>query len=145
MSESIDELLRDYPVTLELPVQWGDMDAFAHVNNLVYLRWFESGRVAYLEKLDAMGANASGSVGPILGQMDCRYRIPLEYPDRITVGVRVSEIGEDRFTMHHRVVSHHHRKVAAEGSALVVCVDYQRGGKVPVPPSWREAITRLEN
>lgn len=143
MSESIQELLRDYPVTLELPVQWGDMDAFAHVNNLVYLRWFESGRVAYLEKLDAMGANA-GDVGPILGQMDCRYRIPLEYPDRITVGVRVSEVGEDRFTMHHRVVSHQHGKVAAEGGGVIVCVDYRRGGKVPVPDAWREAIARLQ-
>ncbi|WP_207063577.1 thioesterase family protein [Motiliproteus sp. SC1-56] len=143
MSESIDELLRDYPVTLELPVQWGDMDSFAHVNNLVYLRWFESGRVAYMEKMGAMGAEA-GDIGPILGHMDCRYRIPLEYPDRITVGVRVTEIGEDRFTLHHRVVSHQHRKVAAEGGGVIVCVDYKRGGKAPLPDAWREAITRLE-
>ncbi len=36
--------LGKWPVTVELPVQWGDMDAFGHVNNAVYLRWFESRR-----------------------------------------------------------------------------------------------------
>ena len=36
-----------WPVTIELPVQWGDMDSFGHVNNVVYLRWFESARIAY--------------------------------------------------------------------------------------------------
>ena len=41
-----------WPVRRELPVQWGDMDAFAHVNNTVYLRWFETVRIAYFEELD---------------------------------------------------------------------------------------------
>ena len=35
-------LLADFPVLIAWPVQWGDMDAFQHVNNTVYFRWFES-------------------------------------------------------------------------------------------------------
>jgi acyl-CoA thioester hydrolase len=143
MSSAVEQLLKEYPVKLELPVLWGDMDAFGHVNNLVYLRWFESGRVAYLEAIEGMGPQA-GDIGPILGHVDCRYKIPLEYPDTITVGVKITDLGEDRFTMHHRVVSHQHGKVAAEGSGVIVAVDYQRGGKAPLPEGWRQAIARLE-
>ncbi len=142
--DAVKSLLEGYPVTLDIPVLWGNMDAFQHVNNLVYLRWFESGRIAYLEAVDGMDQAKFDGVGPILGQTDCRYRIPLEYPDTITVGVRVTEMGEDRFNMQHVVVSHRHGKVAAEGNGLIVCVNYQRGGKAPVPAELRAAIERLE-
>ena len=41
--------LADFPVVIALPVQWGDQDAFGHVNNTIPIRWFESSRIAYLE------------------------------------------------------------------------------------------------
>ncbi|MEH6473290.1 MAG: thioesterase family protein [Halopseudomonas sp.] len=144
MSDPIKELLHEYPITLQLPVQWGDMDSFGHVNNLIYLRWFESGRIAYFEAFDGMDREKSGGIGPILGHVDCRYKIPVEYPDTITVGVRISDIGEDRITMHQRVVSHLHGKVAAEGSGVMVCLDYAKGIKAAVPESWLKAIARIE-
>ncbi len=147
MPEIVDELLREYPIHLELPVLWGNMDAFGHVNNLIYMRWFESVRIVYLEAVGSMGPESEAAypgIGPILGNIDCRFKIPLEYPDTITVGARVTEIGEDRFNMEHKVVSHKHGKVAAEGHGLIVCVDYKRGGKVAIPQAWREAIARLE-
>jgi hypothetical protein len=40
-----------FPVVISCPVQWGDQDAFGHVNNTAYFRWFESGRIAYFERL----------------------------------------------------------------------------------------------
>ncbi len=144
MANPIEELLKDYPVTMDIPVLWGDMDAFGHVNNLVYLKWFESARVAYFDLFKGMSVDTSTSIGPILGHTDCRYKIPLEHPDTITVGARVTEIAEDRFSIHHRVVSHQHQKVAAEGSGLIVCVDYKTGKKTSIPPSWLEIIANQE-
>ena len=38
--------LAGYPVRIEVPVAWGEMDAFGHVNNVVYFRYFESARIA---------------------------------------------------------------------------------------------------
>ena len=33
--------LKGYPLVLQQPVIWGDMDAFGHVNNTVYIGWLE--------------------------------------------------------------------------------------------------------
>ena len=44
--------LESFQVQVEIPVQWGDMDAAGHVNNVTYLRWCESARIAYFEKVD---------------------------------------------------------------------------------------------
>ena len=43
-------LLRGFPGIIELPVSWGEMDAFGHLNNVVYFRYFESARIAALER-----------------------------------------------------------------------------------------------
>ena len=48
----MQDLIRAYPVTIEFPIAWGDMDAFQHVNNVMYLRYFESARIAYFGKID---------------------------------------------------------------------------------------------
>ena len=31
--------LADFPVSIRLPIQWGDQDAFGHVNNTTAIRW----------------------------------------------------------------------------------------------------------
>ena len=96
------ELLLDYPVTIEIPVVWGEMDAFQHVNNIVYFRYFESARISYFEKLDYMKFLEEIGVGPILASTQCNFKIPLTYPDRVTVGAKVETIEDERFTMKHR-------------------------------------------
>ena len=92
------DLLAGYPVILEIPVAWGEMDAFQHVNNIVYLRYSESARIAYLERVGLSDTLQTTGIGPILALIQCRYKFPLTYPDTVRVGVRASEIGVDRFT-----------------------------------------------
>ena len=43
-----------YPVSIVIPVAWGDMDAFQHVNNVTYGRWLESARIAYFRRIGFM-------------------------------------------------------------------------------------------
>jgi len=34
-----------YPVVTEVVVRWGDMDLLGHVNNIMYLQYFETARI----------------------------------------------------------------------------------------------------
>ena len=45
------DLLAGYPSIVRMPIHWGDQDAFGHVNNTIFLRWFEDGRIAYLTRI----------------------------------------------------------------------------------------------
>lgn len=47
----MNPLNEQYPIVLSQDLIWGDMDAFEHVNNTVYFRYFEDARLAYFEKL----------------------------------------------------------------------------------------------
>jgi len=140
----MDQLLSDYPVVIQLPVAWGEMDAFNHVNNIVYFRYFESARIAYFEKLDLMAFMEQTGIGPILASTHCRYKIPLTYPDTIAVGAKVSKLEADRFTMKFAVASQRHQKIAAEGDGVIVSYDYRANKKVPMPAELIRRITELE-
>jgi acyl-CoA thioester hydrolase len=138
-----DDLLDGFPIRVEIPVAWGDMDAFGHVNNTVYFRWFETARIAFLEAIGFTAGGESGEVGPILGSTQCRFRRPVAFPDTVTVGVRATAVDKDRFTHTYRVVSRGAREVVAEGSAVVVSYDYGLKTKTPIPSLVRGAIDRL--
>jgi len=140
----MNDLLAHCPVVIEIPVAWGEMDAFQHVNNIIYLRYFESARIAYFERLKLMEFMNETGVGPILGSVQCKFKIPLTYPDTVSVGTRIAKIEQDRFVMEYFVVSHKHQKMAAEGEGIVVSFNYRENKKAALPEEVKQRIAALE-
>ena len=136
-------LLAGFSVIIEFPIAWGDMDAFQHVNNVMYFRYFESARIAYFREIEVLKYMEGEGIGPILASTQCRFRIPLTYPDTVSVGARTAELKADRFLMEYRVVSHQHQKIAAEGDGLLVYYDYRKQQKTDIPDEIRQKITAL--
>src|SRR5688500_10766445 len=110
----MEEKLNHCPILIEFPVAWGEMDALQHVNNIVYFRYFESARIAYFEKLEFWDYMKQTGIGPILKSTNCNFKIPLNYPDTVSIGSRIKNVEEDRCTMEYFVYSHKHKKIAAE-------------------------------
>lgn len=135
--------LSGFPCILEIPVQWGELDAYGHVNNTVFFRYFESARIAFLERIGMLRTMTEDGIGAILHSTSCRFRRPLFHPDTVLVGGKATDVGEDRFTMAYRVVSLAHDAVAADGAGIIVCFDYETRAKVPLPASVRERIRQL--
>jgi len=138
------ELLSGFPVIIELPVVWGEMDAYRHVNNVVYFRYFESARLEYINRLDWFAFEKETGVGPILQHTQARYRRPLTYPDTISVGARLAGMEHDRFTLQHLVVSHRQGVVTTEGTGTIVTYHYGQETKVAVPAELKRRIAALE-
>ena len=137
-------LLAGYPVVKAITLLWGDEDAFAHINNLTYLRWCETARVDYLYRVNLFPKLPPEGEGPILASVKCDYKLPLTYPDTVEVGARVTKIGRTSFRMEHLIVSRKLGLVAAEADSVLVILDYSRNVPVPVSAEARQAIAELE-
>lgn len=142
--QPIQHLLQDYPIVVEFPVAWGEMDSFQHVNNVVYFRYFENARIVYSEKFGLHKHKEQTGIGPILGSTSCKFKHPLTYPDTVSVGAKIVTIADDRFTMAYVVVSHRQGKIAAEGEAVIVMYDYREGKKTAIPDELRKRMTSME-
>ncbi|MDC5839297.1 acyl-CoA thioesterase [Vibrio europaeus] len=140
----MEELLADYPIVTEVPVAWGEMDALQHVNNAVYFRYFETARLDYFKKIELLVDLKTHHIGPVLGHTDCRYKIPVTYPDTLLIGSRVSELKDDRFTMEYLVVSKKVGKVTTVGTATCVMFDFKNHTKATIPEHIKQAIVSTE-
>jgi acyl-CoA thioester hydrolase len=142
--KAVKDLLKIYPVIYETNVAWGEMDALQHVNNVVYFRYFESARAQYFDEIGAWEYYEKHGVGMILHSTHCRFRRALQYPDRVSVGARVTDIEADRYTMKYIIYSHSMKNVAAEGEGIIVVYDYNKNSKCLMPEVIRKKIEHLE-
>jgi acyl-CoA thioester hydrolase len=133
-----------FPVFISWPVQWGDQDLYGHVNNTIYLRWFETGRIAYLEKIGFDAWLAQHRIGPILAAVKCNFRQQLRYPDTVRIGSRIARIGRTSVTMEHAIWSESKQILVADGDSTVVSFHYDQQMPTPVPAEIRAAIEQLE-
>lgn len=134
-----------WPFELELPVLWGDMDAFNHVNNVRFFRWFESARIEYFRVAKAEYLLSNKSIGPILAHTHCDYLLPIQYPDTLIVQAKTSKIGQSSLTQDYQIVVQSTNKVHATGQAVMVMIDYQSGQKVDVDDSLKKLIATMES
>ena len=134
----------DYPVTINLPVLWGDQDALGHVNNTVPFRWFESARIAYFERSGMGELMAKMGLGTILASVSCNYLRQLHYPDHVQTGVRITRIGSSSLSIEQAVYSESLQAIAAEGQAVVVTFDYDKNQTRRVPDEIRAVIESIE-
>jgi acyl-CoA thioester hydrolase len=116
------------------------MDSFQHVNNTVYLRWFESARIAFFETVGMNRSAQQTGPGPILARATVDFLKPVTFPDRITVEARVESVGNTSFVMHYRASSERLGE-CARGEGVVVMFDYSNGTKVKISDELRARLT----
>ena len=140
----MEELLQEFAVVTEIPVAWGEMDALQHVNNAVYFRYFETARLDYFKEIDLLVNLKESQIGPVLGHTECRYKLPVTYPDTLLIGSRVIDLQDDRFTMEYKIISTKLGKATTVGNATCVMFDFKNNTKATLPESVKTAIKTTE-
>ena len=141
---------------------FGDLDAMGHVNNVVYLRWIETARIAYWIHVTGQKAHAglptpggaSHEPGPgimsgvridmILARTEIDYRSPVSYGELIEVFVRTSLIKRSSVVFEYAVAAKSDGRAVAEAKTIVVCYDYERMRSKPVSQELRASILALD-
>ena len=135
----------DFSITLELPVQWGDMDAFQHVNNTRFFRFFESARIHYFKALGLDSLLTCAAVGPILAKTGCTFIAPLTYPDTLRVGCRSVKATSSRIDQEYLIHSQSMNTAAALGTAVIVAYDYTQKSKGRFPSQALQTVCAYED
>jgi acyl-CoA thioester hydrolase len=118
-----------------MPVRWGDMDAFGHVNNSIYFRYFEETRFQWmLEK----GIPITGDTYPVVITIGCTFIRPVFHPDTLRIDVFISEPGRSSFMVKYLVYSSADQEnPCSEGYSKIVWVEKTTGKSVALPDAVR--------
>lgn len=129
---------------LEIPIAWGEQDAFGHLNNVFYFRYMESVRMHYLERIGVLRSLEDSGVGVILATTTCDYLRPVHWPATLIIRAGCTRVGNTSFTMEYLVTDAVGEPVS-RGSSVQVMFDYGKGTKVAVPDPIRQAIQQLQD
>ncbi len=135
------------PVQVPIPIRWRDLDALGHVNNAVYLTYFEVARLGYIRAL--LGDDIQRDPATllpvgfqfILAEVTCSFRSPATLSDRLIVAIWVSQVGRKSFVFEYRISDEVTGRLIAEGCSTQVWYDYAAGESRVVPG---EVVERME-
>ncbi len=119
-----------------------DTDAMGHVNNAVYLTYFEVARTEYWRALT--GSPRYQEVPFILAHTTIDFRSPALVHEDLEVGIRVSRVGRSSFECTYRVEEALTRRLVCEGRSVQVIYDYAKGASYPVPDDLRARFLAFE-
>lgn len=117
------------------PVRWGDQDAYGHVNNTVYFRFFEEARIRWFDS-QALTADGQGE-GPLIVTTGATFHRELAYPASIRVEVRTGRAGNSSLETFYRVLDTEKDTLYASGNAKVVWINHDTGRPTPLPERLR--------
>ena len=92
-------VLFEYP----LEIRWGDMDALGHVNNVIYFRYFEQARAAWLASIGEEGTINCADQGPLIITADATYLKPVVYPAQLLIRMLGEAPGRSSFVVRYEI------------------------------------------
>ena len=125
---------------LEVPLRWGDMDAMAHLNNVMYFRLMEEARIQWFQEFGF--PTLPTAEAPILAHAACDFVKAMTYPGIAVVKQIVTRVGRSSVEMSVAIEKKDEPGVTyATGRTVIVWFDYTEGKSKPWPEAIREAIT----
>jgi acyl-CoA thioester hydrolase len=133
------ENLADYKFKTLIPIRFSDMDAFGHVNNAVYLTYFEIARSNYWREIVQWNWDETGI---ILGRSEINYLKPITRHDQIACYVRTTRIGNSSFDVMHVLVklNPNGEEICTTGKTVCISYDYGANKSVKIPVNERERM-----
>ncbi|WP_417662737.1 acyl-CoA thioesterase [Pseudomonas sp.] len=126
--------------TALIPVRWGDMDSYGHVNNTLYLQYLEEARVAWFE-CAGISLNSS-AIAPVVLQTLHTYLKPVTHPATVKVELFLGAIGRSSLVLEHRLSTVESPDTTyGEGHCKLVWVDHASTESVPLPEHLRRQLT----
>ncbi len=134
----------DFHFFIEFPVRFSDVDSMGHVNNAVYLTYFEEARIHYFKNLIKLKLNDKPLIDIIVLETRCAYRSPAFFGETIRIHSRVSWMRSKVTEMQYLITDVQTGRKVADGASILVPYDYRTGQSVPVPDDVRKAVSEFE-
>jgi acyl-CoA thioester hydrolase len=130
----------DFNFIKSVEARWVDMDALRHINNSVYLSYFESARVEFLDSLGININRWEEDESVILGKMEITYLRQSSYPNIYDIGCRISRLGTKSFDIFSAIFDKKSLTPIVTGTFGTVSFNYKSQQTILIPKAVRDAF-----
>ena len=133
----------DFNFFTSVPTRWGDADMLGHINNVIFVRYLESGRLDYLDRVLGLKFKQPLGQGILIADMQVSYLSQVHHPTNLVVATRVSRVGNTSFDVLAKIYDEQ-GDVVVSSKAVCVWYNFALNQKQSVPLAAREAVFDLE-
>lgn len=129
-----------------IPLRWGDLDAFGHLNNVQFFRLMEQARVEWLEALGEFPpagvsvADSGKAAMPVAARIELDFRQQVLYPATLQVVLSSGRVGRSSVELRNEIRSEDGSQLLADGVVVMVWVGVDSGRPVDLPPPIRAQV-----
>ncbi len=134
--------MSSFRFTTSLEIRFRDLDALGHVNNAVYLTYFEIARTRYWKRL--FGLPPAQDWGFVMVRTECNYRSPAVLGETIEIAARISSLKNSSFTFEYRLTESSTGRLIADGLSVQACYDMKSHKTVPISEKMRQQVKAFE-
>ena len=129
----------DYKLSIDLRIDWSDLDMYKHVNNLSFIRFMQTGRALFWEATALNKIYEETNKGPMVVSTHCDFKRSLYYPGTAIVKTKLAFIKNSSFGLDH-IILNEDMEVCAEGRDVAVFYDFNINETYTIPSDLREIM-----
>jgi acyl-CoA thioester hydrolase len=120
---------------IPMEVEFHDLDAMGHVNNVRYFTFMEAARVAFFRHF--LDARRIHDLQMIAVEASCRFLSPVYWREVLLVQVWIPRVGNTSFDFQYEMTERDTGRKVARGKTVCVSWDYGTESKMRVPDPVR--------
>ncbi len=135
----------EFPFRHEVPLQirFNDIDLLGHLNNAVYIQFFDLGKSRYFQDVMPEGVDWR-HINIVVANLNCDFFAPTYITEPIAVLTTITHMGEKSFALEQRIVNSDNGEVKCIAKTIMVGFDMTTGKSAPIDPKWVEALEKYE-
>jgi len=134
----------DYKLFTPTPTQWGDCDALGHINNVMLLRYIESGRLDYFVRLCDISLAPDMTQGFVVASLEVGFLRHVHHPSALVVGTRITRLGNSSFDVDACIFQAGENSPVLACKATCVWLDMLNSSSQRIPDDVRQTIVDFE-
>ena len=132
-----------YKFSTKLQIRFNDIDIAGHVNNAVYLYYYDYGRMKYFDTVFKNIINWREQ-GLVIVNICIDYLEPIYLNNKICVDTKIVETGKKSLTMTQQVRDVNNNKIFSNNKTILVAYNYLKNYSFEIPEEWKMHINNFE-
>ncbi len=129
--------------SLPIQIRFNDIDALGHINNNVYLSYFDLGKITYFDNLKASYVSwTDGMI--VVARIEVDFIAPVFYKEKIAVETKITKVGNKSAVFLQQVRNTLTNEIKCRSTSVVVAYNPKTMTAMPIPEIWRNGMSEFE-
>lgn len=133
--------LSEFRHHVDLQIRFSDVDVLGHVNNTVYLSFYDTGKAWFFSKIHERIIEWR-KVETVIANVDCCYISPIFFGEEVEVYTKCESISEKSFKLLQVIALKGTGEIKSACETVMVCYDPQAMHSIEMPAHWKEALEK---